>query len=264
MAEEKLSNYGYGFQSKLIVSLMTDKEFLKQIYDLLEPEYFDSEANSNIVKFIKNDYKQFKTVSLDTLKIQIKEIENEVLRASIIESLKDAYKHIQGEDLHVIKHEALNFCFNQNLKNVIYESVDLLKYRKYDDIKKKIDDAMKAGISRDIGSNYKEDIDKRYGEDDRKPITTGWTVIDDITNGGAAAGELWIMVSGPGGGKCVGPKTEIEIQYEQIGIENKNSDGDIFILWLDPWKKYQIDNFELTGREIEILMTSGAGKSIGL
>ena len=43
MAEEKLSNYGYGFQSKLIVSLMTDKEFLKQIYDLLEPEYFDKE-----------------------------------------------------------------------------------------------------------------------------------------------------------------------------------------------------------------------------
>ena len=43
---KKLSDFGYNFQIKLIAALMTDKNFLQQISDILEHKYFESEATS--------------------------------------------------------------------------------------------------------------------------------------------------------------------------------------------------------------------------
>jgi len=42
---EKLSDFGYGFQIKILVALLTDKNFLEQIDDILQEEFFDSDAN---------------------------------------------------------------------------------------------------------------------------------------------------------------------------------------------------------------------------
>ena len=46
----KLSDFGYNFQVKLIAALLTDKNFLQQISDILDPKYFESEATAFIVK----------------------------------------------------------------------------------------------------------------------------------------------------------------------------------------------------------------------
>jgi hypothetical protein len=37
--------YGYNFQIKLLVSLLTDKNFLEQIVDILQEDFFESDAN---------------------------------------------------------------------------------------------------------------------------------------------------------------------------------------------------------------------------
>ena len=47
---DKLSNFGYNFQIKIISSLLTDKAFLQQVSDILLPEFFESEANQWIVE----------------------------------------------------------------------------------------------------------------------------------------------------------------------------------------------------------------------
>ena len=44
--------YGYSFQSKLMACLFKDKIFLQQILDILDPEYFESEANKWMMKTI--------------------------------------------------------------------------------------------------------------------------------------------------------------------------------------------------------------------
>ena len=50
---DKLSNFGHGFQVKIVSSLLTDKAFLQQVADILLPEFFESEANQWVL-FNKN------------------------------------------------------------------------------------------------------------------------------------------------------------------------------------------------------------------
>ena len=44
-----LSQYGTAFQIKVLSSLLTHKEFLVNIYDILSDEYFDNQAHKWIL-----------------------------------------------------------------------------------------------------------------------------------------------------------------------------------------------------------------------
>ena len=52
MENEKLTSFGNSFQSKIIASLLVKKTFLQTISDILQEEYFDSDANKWLVKNI--------------------------------------------------------------------------------------------------------------------------------------------------------------------------------------------------------------------
>ncbi len=198
----KLSDFGYNFQIKLIAALFTDKNFLQQVSDILEPAFFESESTQYIVKCVKSHIAQFKTQpTMEVMKVKIKEIDDDVLETSVISSLKEAMRNMESEDLDFIKEEAIKFCKNQNLKRAIMESVQLLESGDYDGIKYKVDDALKAGNDRNLGHEYNIDIDERYKESVRNTITTGWEVIDDLADGGLGSGELGVMVAPAGIGK---------------------------------------------------------------
>ena len=57
---ESLVQYGTNFQSKLLTSLIVSNKFTKQIIDILEINYFDSDANKFIVKSVKDYFKKYK------------------------------------------------------------------------------------------------------------------------------------------------------------------------------------------------------------
>jgi len=198
----KLSDFGYNFQIKLIAALLTDKNFLQQISDIIEPKFFDSEATQFIIKSIKDHIRDFKEQpSMEVMKVKIKEITDDVLETSVISSLKDAMRNLESSDLEFIKEESIKFCKNQNLKRAIVESVQLLESGEFDSIKAKIDDALKAGNDRNLGHDYNLDVDDRYKESVRNCVTTGWDVIDDLADGGLGSGELGVMVAPAGIGK---------------------------------------------------------------
>ena len=50
---DRLSEFGYTFQIKIITCLLKDKQFLQQIDDILEPDYFENESNQFLVSTIK-------------------------------------------------------------------------------------------------------------------------------------------------------------------------------------------------------------------
>ena len=52
MENNSLTQFGTGFQSKIITSCLLDTMFLQTVMEVLEPEYFESDANSWIVKEI--------------------------------------------------------------------------------------------------------------------------------------------------------------------------------------------------------------------
>jgi hypothetical protein len=170
---DKLSNFGYGFQIKIISSLLTDKPFLQQVSDILLPEFFESEANQWIVETTVKYFNEYKTApTLDVFKIKVQDIDREVVKTAIIESLKDSYRYLESEDLDFVKEQTVDFCKNQCIKRAILDSVDLLRRGQYDSIKATIDAAMKAGADKEVGHEYNESVEARYKDNIRSTIQT--------------------------------------------------------------------------------------------
>ncbi len=201
MTFSKLNQFGVNFQVKVISSLLTDKDLLINIRDSIDPEYFEDEANGWIVEFILKYFDKYHTTpSLEVVHIEVKKIQNEVLKISVIEKLKEAYRASE-EDLRYIKEEFSNFCANQQMKKALLTSVDLLNLGDYDGIKRLVSKALKSGESKNLGHIYEKDIETRYRDDDRKPIPFPWKAFNDITQGGYGKGELHLIFGSPKGGK---------------------------------------------------------------
>jgi hypothetical protein len=199
---DRLANFGYTFQIKVITSLFADKVFMQQISDILLPTYFESEANQWIVDTILEYGQEYKSSpTLEVMKVKLEDVDNDILKTQIIDHLKDAWKYVGAEDLKFIKEQAINFCRNQEIKKAILDSVPLLNKGEYEAIKGKIDTALKAGGDKDIGHEYMTSIDERYTESVRFPQETPWDVINDLTDGGLGKGELGVMVAPAGIGK---------------------------------------------------------------
>ena len=102
MTLSNLQQYGHAFQIKVISSLLTHKDFLINIHDIISDEYWDNQAHKWIIKEILKYYEKFHTTpSMDVLKVEMKKLENEVLKISIKEQLRDAYKS-SDEDLEYV------------------------------------------------------------------------------------------------------------------------------------------------------------------
>ena len=182
---------------------MANQTFLEQIHDILDEKHYDNDSLKWIVKECKkyfDDYK--KCITLDVFKVQVNEVENDVLKLSVVENLKEIMKYLEAPDLDFIQDKCIDFFKNQTLKSAILQSVEILESNgDYDQIKTIVDDAMNAGTERNIGHEYIEHIEDRYSETARKTVETGWEVIDELTQGGLGGGELGVIVAPAGVGK---------------------------------------------------------------
>ena len=201
MTLQSIDEYGPSFQMKVISSLLTHKEFLQNINDVLSDEYFSNPAHKWIINEIIKYYEKYHTtISMDILKVEMKKLDNEVLKVSVKEQLREAYK-ADIDDLAYVQEEFSTFCKNQQLKKALLNSVDLLKAGDYDSIKYMIESAMKAGQDKNIGHEYKKDTESRYREDHRKIVPTPWNEINELIQGGLGNGDLGLIFGNPGGGK---------------------------------------------------------------
>ena len=201
MTLNNLNAYGPSFQIKVISALLTHKEFLLNIQDVLSEEYFDNNAQKWIIKEILKYYQKYHcTVSMDVLKVELKKIDNEVLQVSIKEQLREAYKS-SDEDLKYVEEEFSNFCKNQQLKKALLTSVDFLNAGDYDSIRTMIDNALKAGQDKNMGHEYNKDVESRYREDHRTIVPTPWESINELLQGGLGNGDFGLIFGNPGGGK---------------------------------------------------------------
>jgi replicative DNA helicase len=186
---------------KVISSLLTHKEFLQNINDVLSDEYFSNPAHKWIINQIIQYYENYHTtISMDILKVEMKKLDNEVLKVSVKEQLREAYR-ADIEDLEYVQGEFSTFCKNQQLKKALLNSVDLLKAGDYDSIKYMIESAMKSGQDKNIGHEYKKDTESRYREDHRVIVPTPWEPINELIQGGLGNGDLGLIFGNPGGGK---------------------------------------------------------------
>ena len=200
---DNLSKFGHNFQIKSIVCLITRQNFIEQIFDILEEKYYDNDSLKWIVGQCKEYFHEYHAkITFDVFKAKINNIGHDILKTSVVESLKDVYKHLEANDLDFVQDKTLDFFRNQKLKNAIIESVDILdRDGDIEGIKRIIDEAMSAGSERDFGHEYFEMIEARYSEMARETISTPWDTINDLTQGGLAKGELGVVVAPAGAGK---------------------------------------------------------------
>jgi len=201
MTLTNLNQYGTGFQIKVISSLLTHKEFLVNINDMLSEEYFDNQAHKWIIKEILKYYDRYHTTpSMEILAVELQKCGNDVLQISIKEQLKEAY-NTPNDDLKYIQEEFSAFCKNQQLKGALLQSVDLLKGGDYESIRSLINNAIKAGQDKNIGHEYIKDVESRYRKDSRKVVSTPWEKINQLLQGGLGNGDFGLIFGNPGGGK---------------------------------------------------------------
>jgi len=196
-----LSQYGINFQIKVLSSLLTHKEFLLNIHDVISEDYFDNQAHQWIIKEILKYYQKYHTTpSMDVLKVELKKIDNEILQVSIKEQLREAYK-ASDEDLKYVEEEFSNFCKNQQLKRALLNSVNFLNVGDYDTIRSLIDNALKSGQDKNVGHEYNKEIESRYREDHRVVVPCPWEPFNTLLQGGLGNGDFGLIFGNPGGGK---------------------------------------------------------------
>ena len=201
MTLNSINQYGHDFQIKVLSSLLTHKEFLVNIHDIISEEYFENQAQKWAIKEVLNYYDKYHTTpSLGILKVELQKVDNEVLQISIKEQLKLAFV-TSDDDLEYVQEEFTNFCKNQQLKKALMSSVDLLKAGDFDGIRFIVDNALKAGQDKNIGHEYVKDIESRYRENSRETVPTPWDKINNLLQGGLGNGDFGLIFGNPGGGK---------------------------------------------------------------
>jgi replicative DNA helicase len=198
--------YGKSFQESVARLMMEDRPFCDQIEEVLELEFFDSAYLRAFVEIIldyREKYNQHP--HFVTLHTEIKK-GSQKYDGAVSKQLRDFVVRIQTEDINdkdYIKDQAIDFCKKQCLKKAILESANLVKKGDYDSITKIINEALTRGNDQNFGHDWFMDIDHRYIKQSRKPITTGWQRIDEITKGGIGAKELAVVIAPTGAGKSM-------------------------------------------------------------
>jgi hypothetical protein len=243
---DNLSKFGPAFQSKVLASILSSQEFLQQSLDVLNPNFFETDAGKWIVKETLRYYSDYRsTPTLEVFKIELDKQSDDVLKVAVKEQLRSAFQRKNDDDLQYVRDSFLDFAKNQALKSAIVRSVDMLQIGDYGSIKTLIDSALKAGQPRNIGHNWKEDIVIRLSGISRITVPTGWGVVDELTGGGLAAGELGVIAAPSGIGKCVDGETQIDIEYEEFCIE---LDGEP--VWFAPWDMLTINDRQIRGWDV--------------
>ena len=205
--QETFQKFGKNFQENLCHLMLQDRTFCDQISEVLDVEFIQYEHLRIFTKMLI-DYrdKYRKHPSYETMATIItSEVSNytEALKKQITQFYSKVINNHEIESADFIKDHAIDFCRKQVLKKAMIQSVRLLKSSSFEEIQKVIEQAMKLGTNVDFGHDYHMDIDDRYRIKARNPITTGWSRLDEITQGGFGQQELGVVIAPTGAGKSM-------------------------------------------------------------
>jgi replicative DNA helicase len=206
--EASFDQYGTSFQEKIVIALLTDKQWAEQSLDVMKPEYF----SLKYLQFLSGRYfdyaKKYRLFpSLEILvtivKDELKATADAALKVQVIDFIKRVKAEDFLEDLPYVKDKSLDFCKRQALKGALEEAIDLIQKEKYESIVDVVKGAVIAGTESSLGHDFFNDIDARFVNLKRDCVPTGIPQLDmkGILNGGLAAGELCVIAAASGVGK---------------------------------------------------------------
>ena len=203
---ESFEMFGNNFQTRVLQGVLIDHNFFETVYEILKPEYFNSEAHQAIWTEIRNFYEKYNAIpTYDSIKAEIVTYsdEFETLKSSAVMLLSGMKAKVNRKEVEHAQDKAFEFCRNKVMEAAILKSVQYLKKNKFDEIQKEIEESMKLTCQVDIGHDYFGQFGLRSKENVRNTIPTGFPIIDarKYMDGGLAPGELGVIMAPTGGGK---------------------------------------------------------------
>lgn len=199
--------YGKSFQEGLVQLIFEDRPFADQITEVLDVEFLELEYLRVFVgKIIHYRAKYNKHPSVNAMVSVLRtelERESEITQKQVRDYFARIHTNELSDDVDYIKETSLDFCRKQKLKEAMMKSVSLLQTCSFDEISKVINDALKLGSENNFGHDFLADFEERYKPKFRKPVSTGWKEIDDITKGGLGRNELGVVIAPTGAGKSM-------------------------------------------------------------
>ena len=198
--------YGKTFQEGLVQLIFEDRPFADQITEVLDVSFLELEY---LRVFLRKtiDYRARydrhpSSSTMDTIIHTELSDEDEL----VAEQVKEYFDKIVGYevgDQEYIKETSLDFCRKQTLKEAMMKSVGLLQTCSFDEISTEINNALKLGSDNNFGYDYLADFEARFVPKHRKPVSTGWSDIDNIVGGGLGKNELGVVIAPTGAGKSM-------------------------------------------------------------
>ena len=207
LKNETFQRFGKNFQENLCHLMLKDRTFCDQISEVLDVEFIQYEHLRIFVTILLEYRSKYrKHPSYETMATIITSEVGKYTNALKKQLTLFYSKVINNNDIEsaeFIKDHAIDFCRKQVLKKAMLQSVKLLKSSSFEEIQRVIEEAMKLGTNVDFGHDYHMDIDERYRIKTRNPITTGWSRLDEITQGGFGQSELGVVIAPTGAGKSM-------------------------------------------------------------
>lgn len=206
------------FQRHVAALLVSDRDFLLQSIDIVNPNYFTNKAHAKICNIVFDFFKRYRVLPrkdfiTQELKTQLKDNKSLAFYLTEVNVLLDyfqpgmeAREYLQDKIVFFAKIQAVKKAFHDSLKLIDKAPESEETWSKvYDHMR----DAMQTHQNFNIGLDYFKSIQDRYSlqenkDDERDRFIFGLESIDkEIGGGGYSRGEIISIVAGSGVGKSV-------------------------------------------------------------
>ena len=262
MAVRNKKDMGYlgeDFQYRLAHELITDHEFFKDLYDIIDQNMFTDPNLKTVVGVMKEHYAKYENVpSYAILKQHLFERSKNDIEREYYDEIVEKIHHTPTESAEYTRDLAVKFFKQQNIIKAANEILRIAgngDVDHYDRCVEILTNTLNAGEREDLGSTPFENQDEVLSDDYRIAIPTGIGKIDETLEGGLGKGELGAIVGSSSFGKT-SMTTAIAAYAATYKCEQNNGDGFkvLQLVFEDRIKQIQRKHFgRITGVEAKDL-----------
>ncbi|MDE4297070.1 DnaB-like helicase C-terminal domain-containing protein [Phaeobacter gallaeciensis] len=189
---EEAATYDFdeAFQERIATMMVRDTTFALRANDLIQPEYFTTEATQNIMRVVQEHLKVYRTApDISLMPMLIKDAVNaKRIRKDTVPEIRDLLKRIMhGTTANpgFVMDRVSDFAKHQAMEHAILDSVGLLEKGEFAKIAERMKSALAVGDVND-GEDYDyfKEIESRTKQ--REDIAAGKVVKTGITSGYSA------------------------------------------------------------------------------
>lgn len=227
-----LGYLGQEFQYKLIHTLMEEKEFFKDLHNIIDQNMFTDSYLKTFVGVMKEYYVSQETVpSYSIMEIRLNEKAPNATEREIYQETLRKIQSTPSDGVDYIRELAERFFRQQNIIKTANEILkiagngDTSKYERCVDL---LNEALNKGTKEECGTSVMTDINETLSDDYRIPIPTGIGKLDETLEGGIGKGELGVIIGPTSFGKAV-PNDSIVMTPDGATLMGNITVGDYVI-----------------------------------